>query len=186
MSSRYDLGIDPLVGMTKNAYLGIHLRTDSDAVKMGWSTYSEQTAHYLKLVEQSPLSVIYVASGNNTSVELLAAEAALEEKPKIVVTKTDLLEGDDLKLLQSMTWDQQALVDYSILLKSSMFGGMSASSFSWNIALRRRSIAERGTCEAIHDQWWRGANLPKGSTYRDELSDIMGDALSDFEDRGWP
>jgi hypothetical protein len=42
--------------------------------------------------------------------------------------------------MEEMTWDQLALVDYEILIRSNVFGGTWESSFAWNIAVRRHEV----------------------------------------------
>jgi hypothetical protein len=92
--------------------------------------------------------------------------------PTPVVTKFDLLSGPDLKLLDSMAWDQQAEVDYYVLLKSSQFLGMSNSTFSWSVADARKSVSKAGTCGYRDESV--GANLEQGLSMQDELTVIIG------------
>jgi len=40
-----------------------------------------------------------------------------------MITKSDLSRGEDLEELKAMSRDQQALVDYEVMLKSSFFSG---------------------------------------------------------------
>lgn len=76
------------------------------------------------------MPVIYVASGNATSV-LLFAKSATELSPPIkVVTKDELLFGSDWAEMQALTWDQGALVDYLLLESAGFFAGVTESSFS--------------------------------------------------------
>lgn len=100
----------------------------------------------MRLAQNRPLPAIYVASGNLTSIDLFATQLA-EVSPAAVVTKHTLLAGDDLAALESLTWDQQGLVDYLVLLKSSQFLGMCHSSFTWGIVAGRRAILRNGTCD---------------------------------------
>jgi hypothetical protein len=52
------------------------------------------------------------------------------------MTKSELLRGEDLEEPEAMSWDQQALVDYEVMLKSSFFAGLQQSS----IAVRRHCM----------------------------------------------
>jgi hypothetical protein len=80
-----------------------------------------------------------------------------------VVTKHDLLQGPDRRQLDSLSFDQQALVDFLVLFKSSSFMGVAHSSFPWNIALRRHELSK-------YSQYGNeGSDL-----LRDEFSVIMG------------
>ena len=53
----------------------------------------------------------------------------MEQHGITVMTKSELLHGEDLEELKAMSWDQQALVDYEMMLKSSFFAGLQQSSF---------------------------------------------------------
>jgi len=50
--------------------------------------------------------------------------------------------GADLDELNALSWDQQTLVDYEVLLKCSRFGGFTKSSYSWDIAIRRNLVGQ--------------------------------------------
>ncbi|CAG8977082.1 hypothetical protein HYALB_00005790 [Hymenoscyphus albidus] len=149
-----------------NAFYGIHLRTEKDS-QQGWplhkfaySRYKKQAEYYLGLVRSSNTSVIYLASGDSKEVERFSDDAAAHTLT--VTTKFDLLTGKDLLLLQNMAFDQQALVDYLVLLKSSAFAGVAHSSFAWNIALFRHQFAKQRD------------NLNGPQLCPDELSQIFG------------
>lgn len=182
MGGRFNIPInsDPLVEITPNAFMGVHLRTSMDAPDH-WPKYQEQTDYYLALAKSKKFSVIYIASGNDTETARFAAEAAAMKPPITVISKNDLLAGEDLTALEAMTWDQQAMVDYQILLKSSYFGGMTESSFSWNIAVKRRTQSKKGTC-GTQNKWL----LPKNTVFKDEYSAILGSHSSDWEFAMWP
>ena len=66
-----------------------------------------------------------------------------------VTTKNILLEGKGFEKereeLSQMTWDQQGLVDYEVMLRASRLGGTWESSFGWNLAMRRHVAMGRGT-----------------------------------------
>lgn len=89
----------------------------------------------------SGCSVIYAASGDASQLSMFSEDAKAYKLN--VTTKQDLLQGDDRQQLEAMTFDQQALVDWLVLLKSSEFSGVGHSSFAWNIALWRHQFAER-------------------------------------------
>jgi hypothetical protein len=98
--------MNPSKAITPGAFLGAHLRTSSDAQRMGWINYETQKDRYLNLTSAKDLSTIYVASGNPVDVKRFV-EAAY---PRNVVTKFDLLEGHEAAMLKNMTWDQQVLI----------------------------------------------------------------------------
>ncbi|CAG8957424.1 hypothetical protein HYFRA_00011405 [Hymenoscyphus fraxineus] len=163
---RYGIHPDIRNNVLSDAFYGIHLRTEKDS-QQGWplhkfaySRYNKQAEYYLGLVRSSNTSVIYLASGDIKEVERFSDDAAAHNL--IVTTKYDLLTGNDLLLLQNMAFDQQALVDYLVLLKSSAFAGVGHSSFAWNIALFRHQFAKQRD------------HLNGPQLLSDELSQIFG------------
>ncbi|KAI8964824.1 hypothetical protein F5Y11DRAFT_314518 [Daldinia sp. FL1419] len=120
-------------------FLGIHLRTEADALSR-WPSYENQTRGYLREAASQGYQgrVAYIASGNETETRKFSAEA-METLQLSVRSKYDLLDDHDenLEKLQSFSWDQQALVDFVVLLDCDYFVGVSPSSFSINVALKR-------------------------------------------------
>ena len=70
------------------------------------------------------------------------ADKAWEQRRVNVTSKAALPTGADLDELNALLWDQQALVDYEVLLKCSRFGGFTKSSHSRNIAIRRNLVGQ--------------------------------------------
>jgi hypothetical protein len=141
LGRRFALDLDPKAQIHSNAYFGAHLRTEKDAVRV-WddSNFDTQSDQYIAEALKMESSVMYVATGS--AEELAKMEEKAWTKAGINVTsKFALLNDADSKYLTNMTWDQQALVDYEILLKSSYFGGFIRSTFAWNIALRRHILS---------------------------------------------
>ncbi|OLN96036.1 hypothetical protein CCHL11_03246 [Colletotrichum chlorophyti] len=165
-------GISPPSPILEHAFFGAHLRAEKDSQDnwnpidpmWEWSEYSKQTAAYLEQATLSNLSLIYVASGNVTQVGTFASEA----KPKgiTVITKQDMLAEDSSERdrLEDLAWDQQALVDFLIMLRASQFGGVAHSSFAWNIALKRHLFVKSS-----------GSHLDGPQMLSDELSQIYGE-----------
>ncbi len=132
-------------------FFGAHLRTEIDSQK-GWpwqlyeySKYSTQSKYYLTQAASSPQvpkPVIYLASGSTIDTEQFTSDAFTQYN-LTVTDKHSLLTGTDKEILEKMSFDQQALVDYLVLLKSKDFAGVGHSSFAWNIALWRHQWAER-------------------------------------------
>lgn len=60
-----------------------------------------------------------------------------------MVSKADLLTGEDADELASLSWDQQGLVDYIVLVGSDYFVGNSRSSFSI-LTIQKRHLKEEG------------------------------------------
>ena len=129
------VGVEPN-GKTLDApYLGVHLRTESDALGF-WPNYDEQSSGYLAQADKRGIKHAYLACGNATEGQRFA-DQAWETHKLNVTTKLDLLKGEDLQNLTDLSWDQQALVDYLVLSKSTHFTGCSFSSFTMNIAFKR-------------------------------------------------
>ncbi|CCF39955.1 hypothetical protein CH063_00334 [Colletotrichum higginsianum] len=132
----------PKSPILENAYFGAHLRVERDALinwsptmeMWAWSDYGKQTTAYMEQAINANLSLIYVASGETAHIETFKTEAAT--KGITVIKKQDIL-GKDLEKLDKLAWDQQALVDYLVMLRASQFGGVAHSSFAWNVALKR-------------------------------------------------
>jgi hypothetical protein len=164
LAELYSLTIDLTQPFIQNAFFGAHLRTEKDA-REGWpapdwvySRYETQSKLYLDEVHRSNLTLIYVASGDPDEVAKFAKDAM----PLTVTTKFDLLDGKDRAELEKLAWDQQALVDFLVMMKASTFVGVAHSSFAWNVALKRHQYAENKN------------HLDGPQMLSDELSQIYG------------
>ncbi|KFY78763.1 hypothetical protein V499_02116 [Pseudogymnoascus sp. VKM F-103] len=125
-------------------FFGAHLRTERDA-KLGWpggdwvySRYETQAALLLSAASNASLPLIYVASGDQDEVAKLSAEAAA--KNMTVTTKFDVLGKEEVERMDKMSWDQQGMVDFLVMTRASVFGGVGHSSFAWNVALGRHVV----------------------------------------------
>ncbi|EGS17911.1 uncharacterized protein CTHT_0072710 [Thermochaetoides thermophila DSM 1495] len=129
-------------GASTSKYIGIHLRTESDALPR-WPKYDDQATAYLERAGAMSFKAAYLATGNRTEAKRLA-DAAEKEHGMAVITKHELLQHhpEDLTKLEALTWDQQALIDFIVLLESDYFLGVSPSSFSMNVALKRHLKTE--------------------------------------------
>ncbi|KAI4868629.1 hypothetical protein F4820DRAFT_99984 [Hypoxylon rubiginosum] len=129
------------------AFLGVHLRTEADALA-GWPSYENQTRNYLREAAGRGYQgrAAYLASGNETEARKFGKEA-MANLQLDVRSKYGLLEGrryeEELARLRALSWDQQALVDFVVLLNCDYFVGVSPSSFSINVALKRH-LKEEG------------------------------------------
>lgn len=156
-------------------FLGVHLRTENDALS-SWPSFGEQTNAYLARASRlkPPPRLAYVATGNATEAARFAALA--DAQGLWVVTKHQVLEEADetesLKQLAKMSWDQQALVDFVVLLHAAVFVGVSPSSFSMNVALKRHLRNE-----GIDTRPWR-----VGSEEGDGRSWLVGRYVNYWED----
>lgn len=164
LSRKFSLNLSPSEGITPRAFMGAHLRTEEDATAAGWTGYDTQATIYINQALSANLSTIYVTSGNPADITKFRKQASL--KSLNVATKHDLLSGSDLDELKRLTWDQQALVDYEVLLRSSTFGGIAESSFAWNIALRRNKLTWKESKEYLNGEG--------SQTFEDGLSWLYG------------
>jgi len=187
---QFALPIDPTRAVTPGVFYGAHLRLEKDALEAwtvaeGWrfSQMDDQFEEQYQNIACAGLSVVYVASGNQTVVKLfgeylsrrLAEDASLKREgghadenrslPQnvTVVTKYELLTGRDRETLDKMTFDQQGLVDFLIMMKASEFMGVAHSSFPWTVALRRHELSK-------YSQYANGDS----DLLQDEYSVIMG------------
>ncbi|KAI8952086.1 hypothetical protein F4801DRAFT_589157 [Xylaria longipes] len=118
-------------------FLGIHLRTEEDALSQ-WPTYENQSKGYLHRAEKRGFrgGVAYLASGSEKETRRFSEDARTHLNLR-VKSKYDLVQGQEVEKLKLLSWDQQALVDFAVLLESDYFVGVSPSSFSINVALKR-------------------------------------------------
>lgn len=179
LAQQHQMHLDPRRPYYPNAFYGAHLRTESDAANAGWldaneahANFSSQATTYLDEAKRHNLGIIYCASGS--PADLVAFTELASTAYNITVThKAALLSSFDLFDLQQLTWDQQALVDYEILGRSSYFGGFVRSSFSYNIAMKRNVFVEQeGLASVMH--WYRPEDMDGTLAFRDALSTVWG------------
>ncbi|KFY86861.1 hypothetical protein V500_07342 [Pseudogymnoascus sp. VKM F-4518 (FW-2643)] len=149
-------------------FFGAHLRTERDA-KLGWpgpdwvySRYETQAGLFLSGAANASLPLIYVASGDRDEVAKLSGEA--RERNMTVTTKFDVLGEAEVAALGGMSWDQQGMVDFLVMTKASVFGGVGHSSFAWNVALGRHVVGGEGGEE----------HLKGPQALSDKLSQVYG------------
>lgn len=176
MSEKFGLNLNLSGPIQPGKFYGAHLRTASDAASVGWPGYDMQAGNYLNSVIETNLSLVYLTTGNPIDAKRFSDTAA--EKGITVTNKDELLAGEEFaterQLMQSMSWDHLGMIDYNVLLRSSMFGGMYESSFSWNTALRRHVIVSKGSWEEIAPGK-QGLDSEDGpECFKDALSTIFG------------
>ncbi|TVY87504.1 hypothetical protein LAWI1_G008364 [Lachnellula willkommii] len=147
MDKQFGMGFDlDLAGVRPGLFYGAHLRTAPDAKAAGWTPYARQAENYLTHARGKELSTIYLTTGNQEDAKTFTETAA--NLSISVTTKEDLLAGKrfqrELVEMKSLTWDQRGLIDYEVLLRSSVFGGTHESSFDWNVAMRRHVVVGDG------------------------------------------
>lgn len=147
------------------SYLGIHLRIEADAVPdWGWATAEECYQAAQKFVEENTAGLIYIATGDVAGIERMTQICAEMPSQPQVISKTTLLNGTRTseqgraawRQLQKLTWDQQAVVDYLVLLRCYRFSGMTMSTYSMAIASRRHILTrgiDSSTIRNNHDKY---------------------------------
>lgn len=152
LSQKHALALDPTnPGFQSNTFLGAHLRTSADAVAAGWTPYAIQEGNYLSSATSTNTTTIFLSTLDAASIDTFTRRAA--DSNIAVETMNSLLsipgvEGataakgftDEWAALQGLSWDQQLLIDYSVLLHASLFAGTWESSFSWAVAMRRHVV----------------------------------------------
>ncbi|OAA66791.1 GDP-fucose protein O-fucosyltransferase [Niveomyces insectorum RCEF 264] len=162
----------------RGQYAGIHLRTENDALSF-WPSYDTQADAYLARIAEQGLDWVYLATGNATEAKKLRDQAASSHgrgSGVHLVTKHDLLRDRPALLgqLEALTWDQQALVDYVVLLSCDYFLGVSPSTFSMSIAARRHLATSN---EGIYTRPWK-----VGSEGGDGRSFLVGNYSAYWKD----
>ncbi|PSK42420.1 1-phosphatidylinositol 4,5-bisphosphate phosphodiesterase 1 [Elsinoe australis] len=158
LAQRFSLNLHPSLPYYPSAFLGAHLRTEPDAVKAGFTTagthanFSAQTSAYLSQAREAGLKVIYAASGDKKDLERFK-RLAWDGYRVNATDKMDLLDGEEKKELEKLSWDQRALVDWEVLTRCSVLGGFVKSSFSFNIAVTRAAVGEREG-RVQERRWW--------------------------------
>ncbi|KAI0430228.1 hypothetical protein F5Y09DRAFT_331227 [Xylaria sp. FL1042] len=107
----------------EGVFLGVHLRTEEDALSQ-WPTYENQSNGYIHEAEKQGFrgGVAYLASGSEKETQRFGNDARVRLDLE-VRSKYDLVRGQELEKLKSLSWDQQALVDFAVLLESDYFVG---------------------------------------------------------------
>jgi hypothetical protein len=99
---------------------------------------------------------------------------------------------EDLEALRELSFDQAAQVDYAMLLRSSLFGGISGSSFGYNIAVKRATSmwsdkqqwTERELDTNRRPRW--NEDPKEMENPRDSLSTLLSTAGELFAETIWP
>ena len=181
LARRYHLhSIDPGLSYYPDAFLGAHLRTESDAKAAGWlesdsahANFTGQTNAYLSQALAHNLSTIYAASGNASEITRFAQKAWHLHHIN-VTSKVGLLSPPDFAILNNMTWDQQGLVDYEVLRRCSQLAGFARSSFGFNVAISRREVVESWGRTREPLRLGPGDVRDESVAYEDGLSKIWG------------
>lgn len=128
---------------------------------------------------QQVKSIVYLATGLravDADVQHFRTRAA--EYDATVVLKRDLLDGAELAVLDHLTWDQRALVDYEIMLRVGHMIGVVESNFAWNLALKRTALygGKGGGSDNGHKAFTAQPDSGEGELimWHDRLSTLYG------------
>jgi len=185
--TQYAPDLELVEGIQDNLFYGAHLRTSVDAAAAHWRGYEAQSKDYLSAAAERNLSLIYLACGNSEDITRFNTTAISQNMS--VVTKDLILSSSaftaERKLMEALSWDQRALIDYEVLLRSSIFGATLETSFGWNIAFRRHVVVGNGTWIAVSPD---DVADDIGLTFADERSMIFGNkgGSSFFTKTVWP
>jgi hypothetical protein len=173
LSTWYDIPLNLSSPILTPSFFGAHLKTTPDEIFSNkkrhvaaapFTHYIGQATAYLEHASASRLPILYIASGNLSSILLLQRQAS---GFNIDVThKFELLKNAEREQLESLKWDQRAIVDFLVLSKAQEFAGVGHSSFSWNVALKREHALEVGE-KAGKGRW-------EGGVWRDGRSTLYG------------
>ncbi|KAF7927974.1 hypothetical protein BELL_0715g00020 [Botrytis elliptica] len=148
LSQKYNIRFNASEGIQDKMYYGAHLRTGEDAKAANWTSVEKQTQNYLQACKHNKFRVIFLACTSETDIKHFTSLAHSYTTYHIhVATAANLLtlHPKDLAIYTSLSSPQRSLIDFEVLLKSSIFGGTLESSYSWNIALRRHIVWGNGT-----------------------------------------
>ncbi|EFX05648.1 hypothetical protein CMQ_3717 [Grosmannia clavigera kw1407] len=180
LHTAFALRLDLHSGIRADAFAAVELRTEKDATKAAFPSYTVQASDALSYLTNNNMSVAFLGTGatvaNTTAFVKRAAEFDIN-----VVTKEDLVEGMDASLLGSLSWDQLGLVDYELMMHAGLFTGTARSSFAWNLALRRQhAFGTPGPANSSH--------LDGHIRWHDRFSTLYGNGgIGDaFEQTIWP
>ena len=134
----------------KDGFVGFHLRSENDALK-GWPLFDDQLESYLRAASHHGFRKGFLATGNETEAAKFVEKAEMQHRMR-VVTKHELLKSRpaDMSALKALSWDQQALIDYIVLVRSDYFLGVNPSSFSMTVAVKRHLQVE-----GLHTRPWK-------------------------------
>jgi len=160
LSQKYnlDLGVqkaEPFI--SGGQFYGAQLTTGAS----GGTPVANQIANYVSEAKKYNLLVMYVAGGLTDDLAALSTASnssfAIETKENLMSERGAIGEPPIAKKgfesewheLQTLTQDQQLLVDYEVLLRSSVFGGGGESNSAWNVAMRRHVVVGGGVWRTI-------------------------------------
>jgi hypothetical protein len=126
----------PIVVLLPVKFVGLHLRVEPD---FPWFSFESIVSWFSKLFQDnhSEIKFIYVAVGSKDIEERF--RTSISSMGVTVISKWSLAAQNQTLLaeMNSLRFDQLALIDYEILRRSNHFFGVGQSSFAYAIAFER-------------------------------------------------
>ena len=166
LAQRFGVDISPRSDTPrKDGFIGVHLRVEKDSGD-DFPDYTSQAGAAIEHVTRTDAKVVFLATGGSGGqVQSFKERAA--DFGMTVVTKADLLEGDDAMDLWRMTYDQKALVDYEIMKRAGQMVGQSWSKFSWDLAIARGAAYGKAPAHKVP--------VPSGMlSWQDDFTTLIG------------
>ncbi|KAF3934830.1 hypothetical protein ABW19_dt0200893 [Dactylella cylindrospora] len=148
-------------------YLGVHLRTESDVPPI-WAKLEDIAHAALLKAVNTGIKLIYVGTGDISGFHDFRYRASGAEI--IIADKWRMLNENEKELLRTYGFDQQAVVDYLVLMQADRLVGSSWSSFSSNLVLTREFL--------VNGTRWEGE--------KDERNELVGSEKFEYLDMMWP
>lgn len=184
LSQRFNLNIDPRATPSGDGFIGVHLRTEKDAEKLNFPSHGTQAATALEYITSTEAKVVYLATGGSKA-DVGDFKAQARDHGVTVVTKEDLLEGNDWEEFGGMTYDQRAVVDYEVLKRAGRVLGQGGSRFSWGLAVARAAAYGNTPVPEVPAP---GEQAP-GVVWEDEFTKLVGTQKAEreaFVQSTWP
>lgn len=169
LSQRFNLDMDPRSAPDRDSFIGVHLRIEKDAEKLKFPSYGTQAAAALEYMTGTDAKVVFLAMGGSKS-DMDDFKAQARDHGVTVVTKEDMLEGEELEELAGMTYDQRAMVDYEVLKRAGRVLGQGGSRFSWGLAVARAAAYGETPVPEVPAP---GEQAP-GVVWEDEFTKLVG------------
>lgn len=139
---KYGVNLDPHKASVRTGFAGIHMRLELD-VQEGQAKnapdFAYQASESVKYVSGTGLSLAFLASGGPQEKTASFIEGAREFN-LTVLTKDMLLDDKEKAQLRTLSYDQQAIVDYEIMRYATRMVGIGVSTFSSDLALVRADM----------------------------------------------
>ncbi len=183
LQKRFGLELDPRQALKNDSFVGVYLKAEMNSDYM-FVSLEDAVSDMLGLVERLKPKVVFAMTGGDGEEMNAFVAQAKDDLNITVVQSKDLLQDQDLRALNGLTWDQRAWVDYEVMLRAGLMAGPAESSLAWGLALRRAGAS--GASNVSNGS--SGANAASYIRWQDSHSTIFGKAETSlvFEETVWP